>query len=158
LPTLSAALLALAACSNNSPATTTTSAPSPAADVSDAGIKWGPAPPVFPAGAEFAVLKGDPSKAEPFVVRLRFPDGYKIAPHTHPTAENVRVVSGTFLAGMGEHFVETQMKAFAVGDSASIPPNHAHYAMARGQTVVEIHSFGPFVLTYVNPADSPVSR
>ena len=27
-----------------------------------ADIKWGPAPPFFPKGAEFAVLSGDPSK------------------------------------------------------------------------------------------------
>jgi quercetin dioxygenase-like cupin family protein len=121
-------------------------------------VQWGPAPAVFPPGAEFAVLQGDPSKAEPFTVRLRFPNGYRIPPHTHPTAENVTVLSGTFLAGMGEHFVQSEMQAFGRDDFASIPANHAHYAMARGVTVVQVHAIGPFVLTYVDPADNPTAR
>src|SRR5262245_7386243 len=52
-------------------------------------VKWGPAPPALPAGAQIAVLSGDPSKAEPFTIRLKAPDGYKIMPHWHPTDENV---------------------------------------------------------------------
>jgi hypothetical protein len=39
-------------------------------------IQWGPAPPVFQPGAQFAVLAGDPGKPGPFVVRLKFPDDY----------------------------------------------------------------------------------
>lgn len=159
---LGAAFLALAACAKD-PATS--SAPNlPAlASVAPVGpqeddIKWGPAPPVFEKGAEFAVLQGDPSKAEEFTVRLRFPNGYRIAPHTHPTIENVTVLKGTFYAGMGEKFVESDMKAFARDAFASIPANHAHYAMARGQTIVQVHAIGPFVLTYVNPADDPSKR
>ncbi len=122
-------------------------------------IQWGPAPPIFPNGAEFAVLAGDPSKAgEEFTVRLRFPNGYKIPPHTHPTIENVTVLEGTFLAGMGEQFVASSMKAFGRDGFASIPANHAHYAMARGQTIVQVHAIGPFQLTYVNPADDPTKK
>jgi quercetin dioxygenase-like cupin family protein len=122
-------------------------------------IQWGPAPPIFPKGAEFAVLAGDPSKAgDEFTVRLRFPNGYKIPPHTHPTIENVTILKGTFLAGMGEQFVESNMKAFGRDGFASIPANHAHYAMARGQTIVQVHAIGPFQLTYVNPADDPTKQ
>ena len=53
----------------------------------DDNLNWGPAPPIFPKGAEFAVVQGDPSVAgEIFTVRLRFPNGYIIPPHRHPTA------------------------------------------------------------------------
>jgi quercetin dioxygenase-like cupin family protein len=121
-------------------------------------IQWGPAPPIFPKGAEIAVLQGDPSKTDEFTVRLRFPDGYKIAPHTHPTIENVTVIKGTFLAGMGDKFDASKMKAFGRDAFASIPANHAHYAMARGQTIVQVHAIGPFQLTYVNPADDPTKK
>ena len=38
-------------------------------------LKWGPAPPIFPAGAKMAVVSGDPSKPGPFVVELALPDG-----------------------------------------------------------------------------------
>lgn len=167
---LIAATIAVAACSKAAANDDTPNSATPTAPVSDAqasaahvsasqhGIQWGPAPAVFPPGAEFAVLQGDPSKAEPFTVRLRFPNGYRIPPHTHPTAENVTVLSGTFLAGMGPKFVESTMQAFGRDDFASIPADHAHYAMARGQTVVQVHAIGPFVLTYVNPADTPAPR
>lgn len=158
---LMAAILVVAACSKDSPANNVPSAPTATiAPTSHApsAIQWGPAPPVFPPGAEFAVLQGDPSKAEPFTVRLRFPNGYKLPPHTHPTMENVTVLSGTFLAGMGSQFIESQMQAFGRDEFVSIPADHAHYAMARGQTVVQVHAMGPFVLTYVNPSDAPVQR
>ena len=69
-------------------------------------IKWGPAPPFFPKGAEFAVLSGDPGKDGPYVVRLKMPAGYKIPAHNHPTTENVTVVSGNFHIGMGDYLDE----------------------------------------------------
>ena len=75
----------------------------------DPSITWGPAPAVFPPGAQLAVLEGDPSKSEEFTVRLRMPSGYKIPPHTHPTDEHVTVVSGQFKGGMGSTFDESAM-------------------------------------------------
>jgi quercetin dioxygenase-like cupin family protein len=60
-----------------------------------AEIKWGDPPPVFEKGAKFAVIAGDPGKPGIYVVRLKMPAGYKIAPHWHPTDEHVTVVSGT---------------------------------------------------------------
>jgi len=158
---LIAAALVLAACSkdatsSNEPRTPALSLIASTAPEDD--IKWGPAPPIFPKGAEFAVLQGDPSKADEFTVRLRFPNGYKFFFHAPATTENVTVLKGTFLAGMGEQFNEASMKAFGRDAFASIPANHAHYAMARGQTIVQVHAIGPFVLTYVNPADDPTKR
>ena len=121
-------------------------------------VKWSPAPPVFEPGAQFAVVQGDPSKAgEEFTVRLRFPNGYKVQPHTHPTAEHVTVLAGTFLVGMGSTFDKTKMIALAPGGFVTAPAEHAHYGLARGETVVQIHAIGPFALTYVNPADAPVA-
>jgi len=56
--------------------------------------KWGPAPPLLPPGAQIAVLAGDPTMAAPYSVRLKFPAGYAIPAHSHPTDEHVVVVSG----------------------------------------------------------------
>lgn len=121
-------------------------------------FQWGPAPPVFPPGAEMAVLQGDPGSNNEFTVRLRFPNGYRIPAHTHPTAENVTVLEGTFLAGMGQQFDESTLTPYQRDGFVSIPANHAHFAMARGKTIVQVHAIGPFVLTYVNPADDPRNR
>lgn len=155
------AALMFGACSKPSPSSEAPSAPTGQAShavVSRNGEQWGPAPAVFPPGAEMAVLQGDPSKSEPFTVRLRLPNGYKIPPHTHPTTENVTVLAGTFLAGNGTQFDESQMEALPQDAFLSIPAEHAHYAMARGLTVVQVHAIGPFALTYVNAADNPVTR
>src|SRR5262245_1546131 len=53
------------------------------------GLKGQDGPSSLPPGAKFAVLEGDPTKALPFVFRVKGPDGYKIPPHTHPKPERV---------------------------------------------------------------------
>ncbi len=118
-------------------------------------IKWGPAPAVFPPGAQMAVMQGNPGGSELFTVRLRFPDGYKIPPHTHPTDEHVTVISGTFRVGMGTTFDPKAMMALSAGGFVTAPAKGAHYAAAQGMTVVQVHAMGPFAMTYVNPADTP---
>ena len=118
-------------------------------------IQWGPAPPVFPTGAQFAVLAGDPGKAGPFVVRIKAPDGYRIMPHWHPTGEYVTVISGEFHVGMGDKFDESSLQTLPAGSVAAVPTHHNHYAMTKGETVVQVNSTGPFKLVYVNPADDP---
>lgn len=136
----------------------TAGAQSATASATPPALKWGAAPPVFEPGAQMAVLQGDPSKAgEEFTVRLRLPNGYRIAPHTHPTAENITVIEGTFLVGMGSTVDRGKMMALPRGAFVSAPAQHPHYAIARGATVVQVHAIGPFALTYVNPADAPVA-
>lgn len=149
-----AAILAIAACSKTTRRDTAAPSPSPAApSASTAGqpdIQWGPAPSVLPPGAQIAVIEGNPGSTGTFTLRLKFPNGYKIPPHTHPTIENITVLEGTFLAGMGTQFDESKLEAYARGGFFSLPAEHAHFAMARGETVVQVHGLGPFVVTYVN--------
>ena len=121
-------------------------------------IKWGPAPPVFEKGALMAVLSGDPGKAGPFVVRLKVPAGFKVAPHWHPTDENVTVISGTFALGMGEKFDAAALKPLGPGGYGLMPAEMRHFVMANTAVVVQVHGTGPFALTYVNPADDPSKR
>jgi quercetin dioxygenase-like cupin family protein len=118
-------------------------------------IKWGPAPAIFPPGAQMAVMQGDPSSATLFTVRLRMPDGYKIPPHTHPTDEHVTVISGHFHVGMGKTFAQDGMLTLPAGGFITAPAKEAHYASTQGATVVQVHAMGPFAMTYVNPADTP---
>jgi quercetin dioxygenase-like cupin family protein len=121
-------------------------------------IKWGPAPALLPAGAQLAVLEGEPAKAGPFTMRLRVPDGYRIPPHYHPVIEHVTVVQGTFLVGMGERFDTAKLTELPTGTFAALEPGVRHFAQARGETILQIHGIGPWSLTYVNPADDPRAR
>jgi len=119
-------------------------------------IKWGPAPPFVSPGAQLAVLEGDPTASTgDFTIRLKMPDGYKVAPHWHPKRENVTVVSGSFKVGMGDKFDEAKMMDFAAGSFAYLDPDMHHYAMASGPTVVQVHGMSPLQFNYVNPADDP---
>lgn len=118
-------------------------------------IKWGPAPAVFPAGTKMAVLQGDPGQNGLFTVRLQFAAGTRIAPHFHPTDEQITVISGTFLVGMGDTLDAAKTMTLPTGGFITAPANGHHYAIARGRTVVQVTAMGPFSLTYVNPADMP---
>ncbi len=120
-------------------------------------IKFGPAPDVFPAGAEMAVLQGDPSVSGAiFTVRLRFPNGYILPPHTHPTDEHVTVISGKFLVGLGDTFDKhALLPTLRAGGFITAPANASHFATVKGRTVVQVHAIGPFEMTFVNPADDP---
>lgn len=119
-------------------------------------MQWGPGPDSLPAGAQMTVLDGDPSKAGvPFVVRAKLPDGYKVGPHWHPTAENVSVISGTFTVAMGDKWDDSKMTSLTAGGFAKLPKAMHHYAGAKGETVIQIHGIGPFAITYINPNDDP---
>jgi quercetin dioxygenase-like cupin family protein len=120
-----------------------------------ADVKWGPPPPSLSKEAQFAVVSGDPTKAGPFVIRLRFPAGFKVAPHWHPTDEHVTVLSGTMALGMGEKFDSAKMKNLSAGSFAQLPAEMRHFAMAKTAATLQVHGMGPFVLNYVNPADDP---
>jgi quercetin dioxygenase-like cupin family protein len=122
----------------------------------DDQLNWGPAPPIFPAGARFAVVQGDPSVAgQIFTIRLRFPNGYILPPHRHPTDEHVTVLHGTFLVGLGEDFKKSALIPLGELGFITAPANMAHFASARGMTEVQVHAIGPFQLTYVHPGDDP---
>ena len=122
-------------------------------------IKFGPAPAFLPPGAQLAVLEGDPmAPSGDFTIRLKMPDGYKVAPHTHPNRENVTVLSGTLKVGMGDQFDATKMASFAAGSFAYLDPSMHHYAMASGETVIQIHGMSPVKFNYINPADDPSGR
>jgi hypothetical protein len=119
-------------------------------------IPWGPAPPFINPGAQLAVLEGDPTASTgDYTVRLKMPDGYRIAPHWHPLRENVTVISGTFKVGMGDEFKQNQMAAFTAGSFAFLDPEMHHYAMACGEVIVQVHGRSPLQFNYVNPNDDP---
>jgi hypothetical protein len=119
-------------------------------------IKWGDAPPSLPKGAKIAVLQGDPSKAEPFVIRLLAPaGGYKIAPHWHTQDEQLTVISGMLYIGMGDKFSKRAARALPRGGFHFLPGKEHHYAFTTGRTIVQINGNGPFDINYIDPVDDP---
>ena len=117
-------------------------------------LKWGPAPPDVPKGAQLAVLSGDPMKPGFFTIRLKAPDGYKIPPHWHTRDEHLTVVSGNLLMYMGDK-MEGEPHSLKPNDFHFLPGKMHHAAQAKGETVVQISGPGPFDIHYINPADNP---
>jgi quercetin dioxygenase-like cupin family protein len=120
-----------------------------------ADAKWGPAPPLLPPGAQIAVLAGDPGKPAPYTVRLKFPAGYDIPAHSHPTDENVTVVSGDLFMGMGNKLNKTGAMPLGRGGYALMPANANHFAFTKAETTILLYGVGPVEFKYVNPADDP---
>ena len=113
-------------------------------------LKWTP----IIKGCDLAAVSGDPNAdGAPFVIRLRCADGAKIPAHWHPTDENVTVLKGTFLVGMGETFDESKLQTMNVGNFVSMPKEIRHYATCKGETIVQVHGAGPFKVNWVNPSE-----
>lgn len=118
--------------------------------VSSGTIEYGPIEvPGFDSGMQIAVLSGDPNGDGPYVLRLAFPDGYEFPPHWHPMTENVTVLEGTFLLGMGETVDESAITEYVPGDYLYIPAEHPHFGGAKGDTRIQLHGMGPFDINVV---------
>ena len=118
------------------------------------GIKWGPVP-SLPAGAQISVLEGPLDRAGPITARIKFPANYRLPAHTHPVIEHVTVISGTFNMGTGDKLDMGKTKPLTPGGFAIMQPGTQHFAWTAEETIVQIHSVGPWGVTYVNPADDP---
>jgi len=113
-------------------------------------LKWTP----IIKGCDLAPVAGDMNtEATPFVLRIRCADGSKIPAHWHPTDENVTVLKGTFLVGMGESFDESKLQTMNVGNFVTVPKEMRHFAMTKGETIVQVHAMGPFKVNWVNPSE-----
>jgi quercetin dioxygenase-like cupin family protein len=118
-------------------------------------LKWNDGPPGLPAGAKIAVLQGDPKKEGVFTIRLQFPAGFKVPPHTHPAVEHVTVISGTLNLGTGAKFDEAAAHEMTAGAFAAMPAGMQHFAWTKSGCVLQVHAMGPFEIVYVNSADDP---
>ena len=122
-----------------------------------AEAQWGPAPPMLPAGAQIAVLSGDPTKPVAYAIRLKFPANYAIPAHAHPTDEHVVVTSGALTFGMGDKLAKgaATNKTLAAGGFALMPANMNHFAYTTQETTIVLYGQGPVEFKYVNPSDDP---
>jgi len=125
---------------------------------SPSALKWGPAPPALPPGAQLAVVSGDPGKEGPYVVRVKMPAGYTVPPHTHPADENVTVLSGTVHFAMGGKLDKSKGDDVHAGGFFRAEQGMQHYAWSPRGAVIQVHGMGPFAITYVNPADDPRNK
>ena len=106
-------------------------------------------------GSEIAVVHGDPSKKGPFIVRVKYPAGFKAMPHSHPADTYVTVLEGTLYFAEGKTFDESKLKAYPAGSFIFEKANAPHYQMAKGPLVFQAQGTGPNAFNFVNPEHDP---
>ena len=130
--------------------------------------KWGDVPAAALVGTpsvemggtlRVAIIQGDPMTAgRSYTLRLSCTDGLKIAPHWHPTTENVTVVKGAAAVGMGSKWDDAALKEMPTGSFFTAGPKMVHFAQCKGDTVLQVHGIAPFIVNFVGPDDSPAAK
>jgi len=111
--------------------------------------------PLVPAGAEIAVLEGNPDEFGPFALRVKLPAGFQMPAHWHHVSPQVTVLSGTLNVGAGEKADHAQGKAYPAGSFVHLSGRQPHFVWTDLETVLQVQGFGPWRIRYVNPADNP---
>lgn len=119
-------------------------------------LQWVDMPAI--AGAQMAVLSGDPGKSGQFVARFRLPAGSRVAPHWHPATENITVISGTLKMGLGNEFKEEGAMVLGPGAFGVMPAKMRHFAWCDEDVVIQLNNKGPWKIFYVNPGDDPAKK
>ena len=115
-------------------------------------IPWSP---VDARGAQNAVVVGDPAKPGPYTLRLKFPKGMRIAPHTHPDSREVTILSGTYATGYGEKFDPAALKILPAGSFYTEPANVPHYIEIEEEVVLQVSGTGPSGRKFVDRPEGP---
>jgi quercetin dioxygenase-like cupin family protein len=127
-------------------------------------VKWPPAA----AGAagtsgvgaiQTVVLKGDPSKAGLYTLLLRVTEpNVRIQAHAHSDDRVATVIKGTWYFAYGDMFDEARLAALPPGSVYTEPPNVNHFAMTKGEVIIQITGTGPSSTKYFDPANDPAAK
>ena len=114
-------------------------------------MTWSPQGSLALPGLEQVSLVGDPSKPGPYTIRLKFPAGFKLAPHTHPDPREVTILSGTWYTGYGEQADPALFKAMPAGSFYTEPANLPHFVEVHDAVIIQVSGVGPSGRAFVGP-------
>ena len=118
-------------------------------------LKWMDGPPSLPKGVQMAVVSGNPGKKGMFTIQLKMPADYAVPPHSHPTNEVVKVISGELHYGMSRKMNMREAKTLTAGHTVNMKAKMNHWVHAPAPATVQVRGMGPFQITYVDPKDDP---
>ena len=96
-----------------------------------------------------ANMLGNPDNPGFYMSLNKAQDGAILHPHWHSRDENLIVLSGTFLMGIGDNFDEHALQAVPAGGYIFTPANVRHFCKTKGETVWEVFGEGPLGYTLV---------
>src|SRR5271169_1012584 len=97
-------------------------------------IPWGP---VNAAGAQSAVVVGDPTKPGFYMVYNKWTKGNHFShPHFHPNDRYIVVLQGTWWVGTGPHFDPAETKAIPAGSFVTHFGKQVHWDGAKDEDAV----------------------
>jgi len=105
-------------------------------------------------GMEQALLIGAPDRPGPYTVRLKFPAGFKLAPHTHTDSREITILSGSWYTGYGEKADPAALKKLPAGSFYTEPAGVAHYVEVREPTVIQVSGTGPSGRKFVDAGET----
>ncbi len=115
-------------------------------------MKWSSQGALATPGMEQLNLMGDPNLPGPYTLRLKFPKGLKIAPHSHPDSREVTILSGVYATGYGETFDSANLKVLPAGSFYTEPAHVPHYIEVKEDTILQVSGTGPSARQPVTPA------
>lgn len=98
-------------------------------------------------------LVGDSTKPGLYVIRLKFPDGYCLAAHSHPDSRNITVLKGEWLSGYGSKFDAKALKSLPAGSFYTEPEGLPHFTFTKGETVLQVSGMGPSGRNFTEESD-----
>ncbi|BAV98059.1 cupin domain-containing protein [Lysobacter enzymogenes] len=115
-------------------------------------MKWSSQGGLALPGMEQALLIGAPDKPGPYTIRLKFPAGFKLAPHTHTDSREITILSGSWYTGYGEKTDPAALKKLPAGSFYTEPAGVPHYVEVREPTIIQVSGTGPSGRKFVDPA------
>jgi hypothetical protein len=102
------------------------------------------------------VLEGNPAApGGDYTVRLKMPDGYRIAPIRTLRGKTSPSSSGGLKSAWEITLTKARWQISQPAVFAYLDPDMHHYAMASGEVVVQVHGASPLQFNYVNSEDDP---
>jgi len=97
-----------------------------------------------PIGAKMAVMHGDPDKAGPYIVLIKWGPHQMSRPHYHPNDRFITVLSGTWWVGTGSKFDPESTVPMPAGSFVTHFAKGVHYDGSKdGEAIIEIVGEGP---------------
>src|ERR1700683_1194808 len=94
-------------------------------------------------GVGLAMIEGDLTKSGPFLMRVKFPAHFRLAPHSHPGIEHSLVISGALRIGYGTRD-DGPMETLGPGTILITPAGTPHFLATDEETIVQTHALGPW--------------